>query len=218
MTKSESIANIAAALCKAMAKIANPPLDKVLKTDKFTHRYSSLAAVLEVIRPAFAAEGLHPLPCPSTGQRGPAVSILLMHTSGEWVLTDPVEVPSQPTAHGYGSALTYALRYTLSAVGGVVGEDDDDAQGAMRPPARPKEKQAGVYEGILATEQALVGRGLCEQGELRKHLAETLSAWIDGDIMDWPAAVAPMVTRAKKEFAEDKKREKAAQQGGPRAA
>jgi hypothetical protein len=72
----------------------------------------------------------------------PALTTILMHNSGEWISgTYPLMVTDkESTPQGYGSALTYARRYGLSAVLGVIADEDDDGNAASKreKPAAPK--------------------------------------------------------------------------------
>ena len=63
-----------------------------------------------------------------------------MHTSGEWIETDPLTLRAVKTdPQGAGSAVTYGRRYSLSAALGVAWDDDDDGNEASTPPkAKPK--------------------------------------------------------------------------------
>lgn len=218
MQKSESIGGLATALAKAQGQIVNPVLDKQadIKSEKrsYSYRYVSLGAVLDSIRPVFTAHGLSFLQLPSNGKTGPAVSLLLLHSSGEWVLTDPLEIPSQKQdAQSYGSALTYGRRYVLTAIAGVVGEDDDDAQAAMRPPRKREEPPRDtVYQRILRCEMALIAKGLCREGELRHWLDERIGGAVVEAMPDWPDEMATTVKAAISEFAAAQKAQR------PRAA
>ena len=59
-----------------------------------------------------------------------------LHASGEWISCGILSLPvSKIDAQGYGSALTYARRYSLSAAVGVAPEDDD---GNLASAAKPK--------------------------------------------------------------------------------
>lgn len=58
------------------------------------------------------------------------VRTMLMHSSGQWLAGECVMSCQQQGPQGMGSAITYARRYSLSAMVGVVSEDDDDAEGA----------------------------------------------------------------------------------------
>jgi hypothetical protein len=61
---------------------------------------------------------------------GVGVETLIIHESGETMSNGITFVPAPKNdPHGYGSALTYARRYSLSACFGVI-QEDDDANGA----------------------------------------------------------------------------------------
>ena len=54
-----------------------------------------------------------------------------MHESGEQFSSGPLHVPAaKADPQGYGSALTYARRYSLMAACGIAPEDDDGNAGA----------------------------------------------------------------------------------------
>lgn len=61
----------------------------------------------------------------------------LIHESGEWI-EDMATVPlPKNDPQGYGSAMTYARRYALSAITGLY-QDDDDGNAASLPEKAPK--------------------------------------------------------------------------------
>ena len=62
------------------------------------------------------------------------VETIILHSSGEWLSCGKLSVPvSKGDAQGFGSALTYARRYSLSAAFGVAPEDDDGNAAWMKP-------------------------------------------------------------------------------------
>jgi hypothetical protein len=130
----------------------------------YTYRYADLASVVEVVRKPMLDNGLVLIQMPSSqlDAEGVARQMLvtrLAHTSGEWIegsLTLPVRDPSP---QGLGSAITYARRYMLSAVLGVVTEDDDDAQAAERDEARGhRPAPSGVQRGTDGMSGAISDR------------------------------------------------------------
>ena len=57
---------------------------------------------------------------------GVRVETILIHTSGESMSGGIIHVPAdKQTPQGYGSALTYARRYSLMSACGIAPEDDD---------------------------------------------------------------------------------------------
>src|SRR5690606_11841500 len=69
---------------------------------------------------------------------GPAVRVLIVHTSGE-----TLDLGSFPFAPGRdpqatGSAVTYHRRYALLAALGIAADDDDDGHAATQAARRPE--------------------------------------------------------------------------------
>jgi hypothetical protein len=136
---SEKIDKLCEAMVKAQAEAKAPPLDAV--NPHFKNRYASLGAVRDAIVPVFNRHGLYLMQSPGTSERGPALTTLIFHSSGQWLELEPLSLPVQrQDAQGYGSALTYARRYALLAVAGVVADEDDDANDASRPAKAPREQ------------------------------------------------------------------------------
>ncbi len=73
---------------------------------------------------------------------------------GEEIATGSVHVPvDKVTAQGYGSAMTYAKRYSLAMACGVDADEDDDGNAAeqeapktnvVEPKPKPKAKKKGT--------------------------------------------------------------------------
>lgn len=121
---SETINDLAAALAKAQARIHgaikgsdNPALGK---------RYADLSAIWAACRTALTKNGLSVVQFPGETTEGHmTMTTMLMHASGQWI-RQPLSIPlSRIDAQGYGSATTYARRYSLAAVVGVCPADDD---------------------------------------------------------------------------------------------
>jgi hypothetical protein len=63
-----------------------------------------------------------------------ALITTLAHTSGQFISGEYPLCPAKSDPQGQGSALTYARRYALSAILGIVTDEDDDAESAMNRP------------------------------------------------------------------------------------
>lgn len=116
--------NIAAALVKAQKAFA--PALKTASNPHFKHKYADLAACIEAVVDALNANGImlsqQTRECPD----GVIVDTVFIHESGEMLSCGPFHVPAEKqSAQGYGSALTYARRYSLMAACGIAPEDDD---------------------------------------------------------------------------------------------
>lgn len=170
MNKSESIAALAAALAKAQGQIRGAVKDS--SNPFFKSKYADLASVVEAIRAAFSANGLSYTQVVEPSEKDEVrVETVILHSSGEWFSCGILALPvSKVDAQGYGSALTYARRYSLSAAVGVAPEDDD---GNAAVKAAPELK--GMDEGTLADFQAAISTASTIE-ELQKVYGDAYNA------------------------------------------
>ena len=134
--QSDCIGELAAALAKAQGAMAAAKKDSA--NPFFKSKYAGLAEVWGTIRGPLTDNGLA-IVQQTTNNNGQLVLVtLLAHSSGQWIRSEYPVDPQKRDPQGYGSALTYARRYALSALVGVVSEEDDDGEAAMaRPQSRP---------------------------------------------------------------------------------
>ena len=141
MKQSESIIDLAAALCFAQAEMGGAVKDS--NNPFFKSSYADLTSVIKVIKEPFAKHGLSfvQLPVTSEGGRGVGVATMLMHNSGQWIQSEYLLPLDKVTAQGAGSAITYARRYALQAMAGIPAVDDDgDAATFRSQPVEPVKK------------------------------------------------------------------------------
>lgn len=139
MPQSESIKELVQAIVNAQARLK--PVKKECANPFFNSRYADLAAVWEALKP-FNEEGIAitqgPMPCDKLGHI--AIVTQLTHTSGEW-MNSTLELPMiKNDPQGAGSAITYARRYALGCMTGLVTEEDDDGNSHAEP-LRPSQVQ-----------------------------------------------------------------------------
>jgi hypothetical protein len=158
MQKSDSIKELASALAKAQGQMKGAVKDAA--NPFFKTKYADLSSVVEAIREPFSKNGLAYIQLTVPTEKDEvSVETILTHESGEWVssiLTLPV---AKHDAQGYGSALTYARRYGLSAVAGVAPEDDDGNAATTAAPAKPIGKitpAGGVWESLTADQHTML--------------------------------------------------------------
>lgn len=125
MKQSESITDLATALCLAQAEMGGAIKDS--NNPFFKSSYADLTSVIKVIKEPFAKWGLSfvQLPVTSAGGNGIGVSTMLMHKSGQWLQGEYLLPMDKVTPQGAGSAITYARRYALQALVGIPSVDDD---------------------------------------------------------------------------------------------
>lgn len=156
MKRSESIKELAVAMCKAQAEMHNPAFDS--KNPHFKSNYASLASVRNTVLPVLAKHGLSLMQDLVSTEDGVKCVNLVMHNSGEWIETEGITVPvDRKNAHGMGSASTYARRFSLMALVTVVGDTDDDGNVAVAAPPPPKattiSATQGAFDGLPPEEQ-----------------------------------------------------------------
>lgn len=135
MRASESTAKLTEALSKAQGVMKAPVKDKTAKAGSFSYSYADLARVFDSMREPFAQNGLAVAQTMDNEGAGPVLLTRLLHVSGEWI-EGAYPIPLNLTGQQLGSALTYARRYSLSAITGLAADDDDD--GASAEKERPK--------------------------------------------------------------------------------
>ncbi len=125
MKQSESITDLATALCLAQAEMGGAIKDST--NPFFNSSYADLTSVIKVIKEPFAKWGLSfvQLPVTSAGGNGVGVSTMLMHKSGQWLQGEYLLPMDKVTPQGAGSAITYARRYALQSLVGIPSVDDD---------------------------------------------------------------------------------------------
>ena len=132
MEKSDSIKELATALAKAQGEFSGAVKDA--NNPFFKSKYADLESVVAAIKPSLAKHGLSYIQISHDTDKGAAMETVIMHSSGEWISAGIVSVPvSKQDAQGYGSAMTYARRYSLSAAFGIAPEDDDGNAAAKAP-------------------------------------------------------------------------------------
>ena len=116
--------NIATALVKAQRGFA--PALKTSTNPHFRSKYVDLAGCVEAVVDALNAAGIALIQRTSEDSTGVTVETVFVHESGEMLECGKLHVPAaKQDPQGYGSALTYARRYSLMAACGIAPEDDD---------------------------------------------------------------------------------------------
>ncbi len=159
-TSSEGIADIAAALAKAQADFKTPKKSKIGKIQgttkdgrryEYEYKYADLQDVYDCVRQALSDNDLAITHLTQEFAGQLELVTMLVHQSGQWFKSIyPVKAATdQPQK--VGSAMTYARRYTVSALLGIASEEDDDAQSASE--SAPVEKPTPAKVSTLKPKQ-----------------------------------------------------------------
>lgn len=156
----------------------------------YSYKYADLTDIWDSIRPALTAQGLAVTQALTGGGQGVmGIRTTVWHTSGQNI-SDTVELAiNARTPQEVGSQVTYFKRYALSALLGLVTEDDDDGAAAShkREPAEAQrtdlddaldELDQAVYRHKLET-QVVAGKFFAlHKKPPRATDAETVRAFI----------------------------------------
>jgi hypothetical protein len=169
---------LATAMAKAQAEIKAALKDS--KNPHFKSSYADLTSVWDACRTALTKNGLSVVQIPGFDANDVWLETMILHSSGESLSGRYPLRPSQQTPQGYGSALTYARRYSLAAMVGVVADEDDDGnaasnRGNYEPPAR----QAPRVDPTMAKAKSYVDGAITAIGTLTD--AASLSAWTEAN-------------------------------------
>ena len=138
MNKSENIDQLAPAMVACQSQIKTAKMDST--NPFFKSKYADLGSVWDAVRGALSANGFSVTQLPDMIGNEPALTTMLIHKSGQWISgTYPLMVTDkESTPQGYGSALTYARRYSLAALIGVIADEDDDGNMSSKRQAPSK--------------------------------------------------------------------------------
>lgn len=124
--------NIATAFVKAQRDFA--PALKTSTNPHFKSKYADLAACVEAVIDALNTNGIAMIQRTHDDETGVTVETVFIHDSGETIESGRLHVPAAKNdPQGYGSALTYARRYSLMAACGIAPEDDDGNSASRKP-------------------------------------------------------------------------------------
>lgn len=127
---SETIINLSKALVETQKELKQPLKDA--KNPFFKSEYVPLENVAEAITESATKHGLAFSQYATTTETGNvSVGTIVFHESGEFIEFPPLILkPENTKPQSIGSAITYAKRYSLSAVFGITSDKDDDGNKA----------------------------------------------------------------------------------------
>ena len=163
MRQSENIQDLALALVAAQGEIGGAV--KGSKNPFFKSTYADLNSVIAELKPIFFKHGFAVIQLPYSDSTGVGVSTRVLHETGQWIEEHFALPLAKPDPQAAGSAITYAKRYALKALG-LMPDLDDDAEAAMYRnveviPEKPLEQWvADLHDSISAIKMGLANGDL----------------------------------------------------------
>ena len=168
------------ALVKAQSEMSHAAFDQTNPAFK-NAKFASLKSVIDAVKPALNANGIAFIQKSVPMDHGIAVETVF-YGFGEELSTGPVPVPiDRENAHGFGSALTYAKRYSLAMACGVASDSDDDGNTAAKNSTGRKPqsvtKTVMQEEGIVDKD----GNLTVDEGKVRSYISLLTEAHLADD-------------------------------------
>ena len=135
---SENINELFTALAKAQATMKEAEKDQL---GGFKKKYATLDSVWNACRESLTNNGLSIVQSVENIGDKMMLRTVLGHTSGQWLIGNMPIMAEKISPQGLGSALTYAKRYSLSALVGISSNEDDDGDAAEKQYAENQSKE-----------------------------------------------------------------------------
>jgi hypothetical protein len=183
---------IATALVKAQKDFG--PALKTHTNSHFRTRYADLSACIEAVIDGLNNNGIYLMQLTDEHPDGIKIQTVFMHESGEQMSSGWLYVPAAKNdPQGFGSALTYARRYSLMVAAGLAPADDDgNAASKPAPVAAPKPVAATPKPAAPPPPPAPPKKveGVDKEWQLK------VSAQPETDFADWLAVVVEATVTA----------------------
>lgn len=158
MNSSQDISELSNALFNIQNTL--PPAIKDAHNKFVGNDYATLNSVMDTCRDALYSHGiwLVQLPCPAPVELGTGhigLETRLTHiTTGQWLSSITVIPLPKNDPQGMGSAITYARRYSLCAILGIITEDDD-GNAALNPDQKQTKQMRGKTQAQKSGHESL---------------------------------------------------------------
>lgn len=187
----------AEALVKAQGEVKAAVKDVTNAAFGTKSKYADLGSVWEAVKPALQANGFAVTQTTDFDADGIWLITTLLHISGEKLSGRYPLKPVKQDPQGYGSAMTYARRYCLAAMLGVVADEDDDGNAASAPAAkRASQPRQEASTGDPEQEDQDVNEGVknwVDQAKARIAKCKSLP-----ELWDWQDTNKPAMERLEK--------------------
>jgi hypothetical protein len=136
MKSSPTIGKLAEALAKAQGEMDAAKKDSI--NPHFKSKYADLAAVIDAIKEPLSKNGLSYTQLISGADDRIIIITVLMHITGEWILSELPLIINKNDMQGMLASVTYGRRCSLSAIVGIAQDDDDGNTATAKPKSENK--------------------------------------------------------------------------------
>jgi len=157
--------NLAKALAKAQAEFTTVPQSGF--NPHFKNKFSTLEDCINMTRPILSKHGLAISQMPNTLDGQYVLTTILMHESGESIVSNQPVVSMKQDPQSLGSALSYCRRYSLTGVLSLASGDFEDDGNAATAPAKPTPAKA----------KATKNQTIADRVNATQHVGELMSLY-----------------------------------------
>ena len=130
MNTSENINELVTALSKAQGQMQ--PAERSGKNNHFKSDYMKLEDAWIACKKPLADNELSVVQLLNSVEAKHYLITILSHSSGQWMKSN-IELPIQGMSHqDVGKCITYYKKFSLTAIVGIYGEEDDDGEGLAK--------------------------------------------------------------------------------------
>lgn len=180
-TQSEDIKELVSALSKAQGAMKPAVFNRV--NPHFKNRYADFTSCMECCRDPLSNNGLSVMQYCETISDKLMLVTMLAHTSGQWMKSYFPLNPMKMDSQSIGSAMTYGKRYSLSAMLGIVSDDEDDDGEAAQ--GRGTSQQISPKPASAAFQPKQVAKISTAQIQTLKKIEEKLDADCKAKLYSW---------------------------------
>ena len=168
--------HIAAAFVKAQRAFG--PALKTSTNPHFRSKYADLSNCIEAVIEALNSNGIGLMQRTYESKDGVMVETVFVHESGEVMECGLLHVPAgKQDPQGYGSALTYARRYSLLAATGLAPEDDDGNSASRKTEIKSTVNENQIADLLAAMDEVTTIKELQEAYKAAYKATNGEQAW-----------------------------------------
>jgi len=178
-----TIKNIAAAFVKAQNEFG--PALRDGNNPHFRSKFATLESCIEAVLSSLNKHGIALLQVTSVADNGVIIETTFLHESGEMLSAGKLFIAAEKQSpQGYGSALTYARRYSLMCACGIAPEDDDGNSAEGKRTAPPvASSPAPLAVAMQAVAERTAVEGIMDSLAMPEDKRAAAFEWAAGDMV-----------------------------------
>lgn len=133
----------------ALAQSEFLPIEKNMTNPHWGKKYADLVEIRRATTLALSKHGLAIIQLIIPDDTIVILETMLCHKSGQKISSTIKLRPTKADPQGFGSAITYARRYSLSAMLGVAADDDDDGNDASGKDNKKADQTTPLFSQLL---------------------------------------------------------------------